>query len=183
MSAGRSGAPPWALTVVVVLMPIMPGQAQTPGAAPATLQDCSAIADPSVRLSCYDRLAGRPAAAGAPSAGGAVRAVATPSSPAAAPATPPAAAPQASSESFGKYQAEHPQAPTVASQLEAQVLSVGTGSNGRMTVALQGGALWELDEADPLLVSGDTVIITRASLGSYLMHTPQKRLHRVRRLH
>jgi hypothetical protein len=50
-------------------------------------------------------------------------------------------------------------------------------------VLLDGDALWELDEADPLLAVGDVVTITRAALGSYLMQTPTRRLHRVRRLH
>jgi hypothetical protein len=52
-----------------------------------------------------------------------------------------------------------------------------------MTVTLDGGALWELvDDSDPLLAVGDTVTIKRAALGSYLMSTPTKRTHRVRRL-
>jgi hypothetical protein len=33
-----------------------------------------------------------------------------------------------------------------------------------------------------LLAAGDTVTITRAALGSYLLRTPSKRIHRVRRL-
>jgi hypothetical protein len=52
-----------------------------------------------------------------------------------------------------------------------------------MTVSLAGGALWVLDDADPLLTVGETVTITRAALGSYLMKTPSQRTHRVRRLH
>ncbi len=51
-----------------------------------------------------------------------------------------------------------------------------------MTVALEGGALWELDQDDPLLAAGNTVTLTRAALGSYLMRTPTGRSHRVRRL-
>ena len=53
-----------------------------------------------------------------------------------------------------------------------------------MTVALEGGAVWELDDgADPLLAAGDRVTIHRAALGSFLMETPAKRTHRVHRLH
>jgi hypothetical protein len=181
----RAGALGWALTVVLP-MRISLGLAGTTSAAPATLQDCAVITDASTRLSCYDRLAARAAAAaGAPSAA----ATARPAPVAGAPATTPAlttagpgTVPPANPESFGKYQAEHPQAPAVAPQLEAQVLSVGASSGGRTTVTLEGGAVWELNEADPLLVVGDTVTITRAALGSYLMQTPEKRLHRVRRL-
>jgi hypothetical protein len=51
-----------------------------------------------------------------------------------------------------------------------------------MTVSLEGGAVWELADPDPLLTVGETVTITRAALGSYLMHTASKRSHRVRRL-
>jgi hypothetical protein len=51
-----------------------------------------------------------------------------------------------------------------------------------MTVTLEGGQLWELDEGDPLLTVGDTVDIRRAALGSFMMETPSKRTHRVRRL-
>ena len=51
-----------------------------------------------------------------------------------------------------------------------------------MTVLLEGGALWELDDADPLLAAGETVTITRAVLGSYMLHTPSHRSHRARRL-
>ena len=44
-----------------------------------------------------------------------------------------------------------------------------------MTVTLDGGALWELvDDSDPLLAVGDTVTITRAALGSYLMQHPDE---------
>jgi hypothetical protein len=51
-----------------------------------------------------------------------------------------------------------------------------------MTVALEGGALWELAESDALLAVGDTVSLRRASLGSFLMVTPTNRVHRAQRL-
>jgi hypothetical protein len=93
------------------------------------------------------------------------------------------AAPTPPQGSFGLYPAEHPKPPAVSQSLEARVVAVGHNEDGRMTVSLEGGALWELAEADPLLAEGDTVSITRAALGSYLMRTPSKRLLRVRRLH
>ena len=71
----------------------------------------------------------------------------------------------------------------MAQSLEGRVTGVGRSVSGRMTVSLEGGALWELFEADPLLAAGDAVIITRATLGSYLLRTPTGRTHRVRRLH
>jgi hypothetical protein len=49
-------------------------------------------------------------------------------------------------------------------------------------VALEGGQVWELEEADPLLAVGDTVTLRRAALGSFMMGTPAKRSHRARRL-
>jgi hypothetical protein len=67
--------------------------------------------------------------------------------------------------------------------LEADIVDVGKSASGRMTVTLEGGALWELEDSDPLLAVGDAVTITRASLGSYLLHTPSHRTHRVHRLH
>lgn len=88
----------------------------------------------------------------------------------------------AAKDSFGLYTAEHP-APAVASSLEARVVELGRSASGHTTVALEGGAVWELDTADPLLGVGDLVTIRRASLGSFLLETPSKRTHRVRRLH
>jgi hypothetical protein len=85
-------------------------------------------------------------------------------------------------ESFGLYGAEHPTAPTPAALLTAKVVGLGVGGNGRPTVSLDGGQLWELDSADPLLANGDSVTIARAALGSFLMTTPHGRTHRVHRL-
>jgi hypothetical protein len=163
------------------------------------LSACGAIADPSVRLACYDRLAGRPAtpspaappapaAAAAPAASSAApSAVAAPRSP-----SPPApaqagaaakpAAPAADAKSFGSYAAEHRTAPAVPATLTVRVIKLGKTIDGRPTVTLEGGALWLLDEKDPLLDVGDTVTISRGLLGSFLLETPTKRLHHVRRI-
>jgi hypothetical protein len=59
---------------------------------------------------------------------------------------------------------------------------LGKTIDGRPTMTLEGGALWLLDEKDPLLAVGDTVAISRGLLGSFLMETPTKRLHHVRRI-
>jgi hypothetical protein len=99
--------------------------------------------------------------------------------------TPPGAAapPPPSPQSFGLYQAEHPKPPPVSRTLEARVVALGKSAGGQMTVTLDGGAMWELlDDGDPLLAVGDAVTIQRAALGSYLMSTPTKRIHRVYRL-
>ena len=173
------------------------------------LAACGAIADPTERLACYDRVAGRPAApapaasrpaspvspasasppavaAPAPTApppmvaAPASRAAATPSQ--AGAAAQPASRP-ADAQSFGSYTAEHPTAPPAVPQtLTVRVTKLGKTIDGKPTVTLEGGALWLLDERDPLLDVGDTVTISRGLLGSFLLETPTKRLHHVRRI-
>ena len=175
----------------------------------SSLHACAILTDPAERLGCYDQLAGHapngdaaPVAAAPAAAAAATAAVpattttATPAAPApaaasAAPAagttaasaaTATAAAEPPPKESFGLYTAEHPTAPAVTQSLDDRVVATGASASGRMTVALASGALWELDEADPLLTVGDVVSIRRAALGSFLMETPTKRTHRARRL-
>ena len=149
------------------------------------LNACANIAADAERLACYDRLAGRAASNAPPPAalpGAPVRPPAVAAMPAAtaraAPVPPP-------SGTFGLYEAEHPKPPPAAvpPSLEARVAALGTSAGGRMTVSLVGGAVWELVDADPLLAVGDTVTITRAAFGSYLIHTPTRRTHRAQRLH
>jgi hypothetical protein len=166
------------------------------------LSACGAIADPAERLACYDRLAGRsatpaPAApkpsAPAPAASAAPAATAPAASPVAASApaaSPPASsgatarppAPAADARSFGSYSVEHPAGPAVAQTLTARVVALGKTIDGRPTVTLEGGALWLLDAKDPLLGVGDTVTLSRGVLGSFLLETPTRRLHHVRRI-
>ena len=136
----------------------------------STLAACAAIARPTERLACYDQLAGRaPAPLTAPASAAA-------GSPAAASPT------EAPKESFGLYAAEHPASPKPAAVLTAKVVGLGVSANGRPTAAIEGGQLWELDGADPLLANGDSVTIKRAALGSFLMTTPSGRTHSVHRL-
>lgn len=148
--------------------------AQTAGTGVA----CASIEDPTQRLSCYDRAAGRPAAPHA-----SVPVPAAPPIPAPATAAPRAAAvPAASPQSFGLYKAEHPAPPPPAATITGTVVSLGTSASGRATVTLEGGQLWELADSDPLLAAGDAVTIRRAALGSFELTTPTKRTHRVHRL-
>ncbi|HYM27481.1 MAG TPA: hypothetical protein VET66_04995 [Steroidobacteraceae bacterium] len=161
------------------------------------LAACGAIQDAAQRLACYDRLAGRPAAAApaAPAkatvpalpAAGAPAAAAAAAAPAPAAPLAPAAAPArtqapADARSFGSYSAEHPAAPAVPQTLTVQVTALGKTLDGKPTVTLEGGALWLLDEVDPLLAVGDTVTISRGVLGSFLLRTQSKRLHHVQRI-
>jgi hypothetical protein len=187
---------PTALVLAAVM--IAAGAAQPVATVPhGALHACASIAADADRLACYDRLAGRavPSAAAheartSPTAAAPAVAVTPPPVAAGPVATASSAAPLPATpvpppQSFGLYEAEHPK-PTsvpVAASLEARVAALGRSANGRMTALLQGGAVWELDEADPLLAVGDTVTITRAALGSYILHTPAERSHRVRRLH
>ena len=157
----------------------------------ASLKSCATIAAPSERLACYDQLAaGTASGAAAPAAGAAPQAPASAPVHAAAPvaAAAPAtgavaAATPATKDSFGLYAAEHPVAPTPASSVTLKVVGTGSSAGGHPTVALEGGQLWELDEADPLLADGDLVTIKRAALGSFLLTTPKGRVHRAHRLH
>ena len=180
---------------------LIPGALAALAAAPAPaagggedLHACAVIAADTARLACYDRLAGREAAeapAAPPSAASVPASPATtPAAPKAPPAqvsgaaTPTAAAAAPAAQSFGLYAAEHPRPPPVAKSTVNRVVELGTAADGRMTVTLEGGQVWELlDDADPLLAAGDAVTIARATFGSFLMQTPTKRSHRVRRLH
>jgi hypothetical protein len=190
-AGGRRGSLGAALTALA--LPAAAGADPAAAVPQSALQACAAIAAASERLGCYDQLSGRdarstagvvPAAAAPVTAAPATAAPATmTSAAAAAPAAPASSAAPVPPprESFGLYAVEHPTAP-LAPSLQARVISVATGSSGRMTVELEPGQLWELEDADPLLAAGDTVSIRRASLGSFLMETPTRRTHRVRRL-
>jgi hypothetical protein len=170
---------------------------------PGELQRCARLSADRERLACYDQLAGR-AAQSAPAplahaagAAGPAPAAAARAEPALAGSTPAAAAAGASAgaatgtaeaaapppgTSFGSYAAEHPKPPPVANSLEAPIAALGKSASGHTTISLEGGAVWELDEPDPLLRVGDVVTIERAALGSYILHTPSKRAHRAHRL-
>ena len=177
-------------TATIIVAPV--GAQPAAAAPPSALQACAAVVADAERLACYDRLAGRVmpsvAAQGVQAPAPAATASPSPAAPAAAGAASTAPAPAALApspkESFGSYQLEHPKPQVVAAKsLEAHVVGLGRSQGGYVTVSLEGGAIWELDEEDPLLAVGQSVTITRAALGSYILRTPSQRTHRVRRLH
>ena len=182
----------WRLAMVLLLGAPMMARAGTPApVSESALRACAVIAADADRLACYDRLAGRgsearsSSASAAPSAPSATSATSIASAPpaAAVSAKPPAAPAAAGTSTFGSYQAEHPAPPAVAPSMQAKIMALGEAADGKMTVQLEGGALWKLvDDADPLLAVDDTVTITRGAFGSYLLHTPTQRIHRVRRM-
>jgi type VI secretion system protein VasI len=154
---------------IVALSAALPGIAVASG---ESLQSCAAIAADTQRLACFDRLAAQSAAG---KASGAVAAGAPATAAAAAALAPPPAPPP-----FGLRAAENP-AP-LEQEISAKVTGFGRHSDGKPTVALEGNGLWELDDTDPLLGVGDLVTIKRSALGSFMLTTPTKRTHRVRRL-
>ena len=176
---------------MMILPAALPAFAASP---PGGAQDCAAIAADAERLACFDKLYGHPGApgaAGAPAtpAGpapsrGSPAAAAAPKGAAQALAPPPAAAPQPTDkESFGLYAAEHPTTPALSVEsVSGHVIAFGNRTNGKRTLVLEGGGVWELIQDDPVLAVGDLVTIRRAALGSFLLTTPGKRVHRVRRL-
>jgi hypothetical protein len=156
------------------------GAAAAPQAAKSASPAATAVVV-SPRTATSAATATAPVAAAAPAS--AAIAAAAPAAPAPAAAAPAAAPASAGAQSFGDYAAEHPKAASPATNsIEARVTGIGSSASGRVTVLLEGGALWELDQPDPLLAVGDTVTITRAALGSYMMRTSSQREHRVRRL-
>jgi hypothetical protein len=66
--------------------------------------------------------------------------------------------------------------------MTARIVGIGASPEGRVTVELEGGQLWLLDEPDPLLAKGDSVTIERAAFGSFRMTTSKGRTHRAQRL-
>jgi hypothetical protein len=162
------------------------------------LNTCAPIPSQSERLACYDKLAGRGPAVTAPnSTGTQAPAATTPNAartraPPAAPATSETAAQPAPAtpsttvvpkEAFGIYKEEHPVvAKSETNSITAKVAGVSYDPYGRETITLEEAGLWQLDGSDPLLASGDSVTIKRATFGSYVLTTASGRTHHVRRL-
>jgi hypothetical protein len=162
---------------------------------PNSLTQCSSISNTAERLACYDRLAGRATASKAPPSSPAAAAPAAPPPVSAAPvgAAPPAATPApagATASDFGLSKVQKERADGAASSSPAEIKSITArvtgfrkGPSGRPRVLFDNGQTWEYEEdGDYLLAVGDSVTIRRASLGSFLLVTPSKLVHRVRRI-
>jgi hypothetical protein len=143
------------------------------------LAPCTGISSSADRLACYDKLAGR---VSAPKAAPVAAAPAPAASVAAAPA--PAAAPTAEDFGLSKVQkAASSSPPPEIKSVAAKVAGFGHSPNRRTQVTLDNGQVWEYqDDPDSLLSIGDSVTIKRASLGSFILLTPTKLSHRVRRI-
>jgi hypothetical protein len=162
---------------------------------PNGLTQCSSITNTAERLACYDRLAGRASASKAqPSSPAAAAPAAAPVSAAPAASAPAAATPvpagASTAKDFGLSKVQKERADGAASgspaeikSITAQVTGFRKGPNGRPRVLLDNGQSWEYEEdGDYLLAVGDSVTIRRASLGSFLLVTPTRLIHRVRRI-
>jgi hypothetical protein len=162
---------------------------------PNGLTQCSSIANTAERLACYDRLAGRASAKAPPSSPAAAAPAAAPVvSAAPVGAAPPAAAPvparASTANDFGLSKVQKERADGAASSSPAAIKSITArvtgfrkGPSGRPRVLFDNGQTWEYEEdGDYLLAVGDPVTIRRASLGSFLLVTPSKLVHRVRRI-
>jgi hypothetical protein len=140
----------------------------------AELKACASIAAPTESLACFNHLAKCAASSSVAPPAAAIGAAAPPSQPS------PVVVPK---ESFGLHAAEHPAPPKAEPSHTAKIVGLGSTNSGRPTVTLEGGELWQLDAADPLLAEGNSVVITRGTFGSFLLTTPTGRTHRVQRLH
>lgn len=144
----------------------------TASAAEPVRHRCGAVADDRDRLACYDAEFGRPEPAGAAVAAGTI------------------AAPVSSAEAdFGlsKWTKRNldPEAAKAAPQrITARVRQVGQQRDGRFVVTLDNDQVWLQSEtmSRARVAVDDVVTIREASLGSFLLVTPNDVATRVRRV-
>ena len=152
--------------------------------AAGTAGGCVSIDDDRARLACYDEAYGRTESTRASAPAAAVGAPAA--AMAAATAGPPAPSPEQSRQNFG-LSAEKVLGPQGGpTEIEAKVTAVQANEvTGRAVVTLDNGQVWQQLEATKATKRprpGDQVVIREASLGSYLMVTPERGSARVRRV-
>lgn len=177
----------WASLVSLMTISAMAASAPSPDG--SKFARCAAMAAADERLACYDQLARStvpapkpaPAASSSPSAAAVSdKASAIPTNPpgSAAP-SPPSATPAAAPFGLMAHAVSDPAAP---SSIPAVVSRIYEDQVSNMTVLLSNGQLWAVSEAGASIRAGDAVTIKRASLGSFLLVTPDRRSYRVRRL-
>jgi hypothetical protein len=122
---------------------------------------CATITVDGERLTCYDRLARAKVPEG--------HALAAPPSEQEHP-----------DQSFGVVKPSTLKPPGL-SRIEAKILEV-TEARGVVAARLDNDQTWIIDDGPAVLRAGDSIVIKRAALGSFLMSTPTKRVYRVQRL-
>ena len=161
----------------------LPAPSATAAAGTANLASCAAVAAADARLACYDTLAGRITdgnlSVPKQAAVAAVPGTALP----AAPATP---APQTAIEAtrnFGLSAAQLHTAPQGPQAIEARISQVIADQYRRSYVILDNGQTWTSTEGEMTLDSGESVTISRAALGSFLLTAARsKHSYHVRRV-
>jgi hypothetical protein len=191
-----------ALALTLAAAGAAPVQASSPDSLSAQVKHCASLTDASVRLACYDALAGSPAPA-ASTAGSAATPVAASARTASAPAastsataataavaatagvtavngaTAPGASPAPSNTEFGVHNGPL-EAQRIAPQREKRLLAVVSGvSNrprGELVVTLDNGQVWvQLEAKNYPLKAGDHVEIDVGAMGSYVLWCPSNR--------
>jgi hypothetical protein len=156
---------------------LLPAAADTPKVDSAKMAHCATMVAADERLACYDSLAMPRAATPAPAVPAAAGTTA------AAPATPAATTQAASAESKSFGLTEHKVAsPNAPDSVHAQVAQVIEDRLGNVSVRLDNGQAWSLNESGVTLKQGDAVTIRHAAMGSFLLVAPDRRSYRARRL-
>lgn len=164
-----------AVSAAVFLIAVSPGGRAQSSDLPAELAHCLSFTGAVERLSCYDRLARE---AGSAVTRGPI-------------ARPPAeqSLAGASPERFGKEELPSATLPPREDRMTAEISDFRKDPNGRFTVALSNGQVWQQVAGDTTAAQyypGKThsVTISRGSLGSYdLNFNDRNTTFKVRRLH
>ena len=162
---------------VLAAMNAAPGSAQA-----GKLSSCLAILDVNARVACYDALA----RAEQPAQTNTREEATPPNTTTAGPEAPSSATPRAD---FGLSAAERDRRRPVEQQqldsLAVQVSSARRVGPGYWRFTMEDGSTWQLAEVLRTFRSpspGDSAIITRGSLGSYLLHADGQPAMRIKRL-
>lgn len=180
----------FALALALAGAGVAPVWAATADPLPVQLQHCAALTVASVRLACYDALAGLsssnqvtpPAAAGSSAATGAGAGTAAPGASPAASSSPPAGpgAQAASAEmEFGVHNGPLEAkliTPQREKHLAAVVSAISSRPRGELIVTLDNGQVWaQLEATRYPLKTGDHVEIDVGAMGSYVLWCPSIR--------